>query len=105
MTPSLHEQQMAKDNIRDLLLRYSIPPIIGMLVNALYNVVDRFWVGRIPDIGRDALAGIGLCMPVMNTLLGFIITQFFRFNCSVRSMTTPSLSTSIVLVYVSLCRA
>lgn len=68
--PSLHERQMASENIRGLLLRYSIPPMIGMFVNALYNVVDRFWVGRIPGVGRDALAGIGLVLPVMNALLG-----------------------------------
>lgn len=67
---SENEQRMATENIRGLVLKYSIPPIIGMLVNALYVVADRFWIGRIPDIGRDALTGIGLCMPAINVGLG-----------------------------------
>lgn len=71
MEPTAFEQRMATEKMRSLLLKQSIPSIIGMLVNALYNVVDRFWVGKIPGIGASALTGLGLCMPVMNILLGF----------------------------------
>ena len=56
--------------IHKLLLEYSIPAIIGMLVNALYNVVDRIFIGKIPDIGPLALTGVGVTMPIMTMILG-----------------------------------
>ncbi|MCL2575312.1 MAG: MATE family efflux transporter [Defluviitaleaceae bacterium] len=63
LTP--REQQMAGANLRKLVLTYSIPTVIGMLVSALYVVVDRFFVAQIPGIGDDALAGITLASPVV----------------------------------------
>ncbi|MDR3091375.1 MAG: MATE family efflux transporter [Clostridiales bacterium] len=66
------EKLMAQADLRKLVLRYSVPTIIGMLVNALYNVVDRFWVGRLPgETGLYGLTGIGLCMSQMVLALGF----------------------------------
>jgi len=55
--------RIGKDPIGRLLLKFSIPAIIGMLVNAIYNIVDRIYIGQ----GVDALgiAGVGLVMPVM----------------------------------------
>ena len=40
-----------------------------MLVNALYNIVDRMFIGRIPDVGSLALTGVGITMPIMSILL------------------------------------
>lgn len=66
-----NEERMANGDLKKLVLRYSIPTIIGMLVNALYNVVDRFWVGRMPGgAGLYGLTGIGLCMAIMTIFLG-----------------------------------
>ncbi len=67
---SPRERQLALDPIRSLIVRYSVPAIIGMLVNALYNVVDRFWIGQLHNTA--ALSGIGLTMPMSNTILGFM---------------------------------
>ncbi len=55
--------RIGKKPIGRLLLDFSIPAIIGMLVNAIYNIVDRIYIGQ----GVDALgiAGVGLVMPVM----------------------------------------
>jgi putative MATE family efflux protein len=55
--------RIGKEPIGRLLLNFSIPAIIGMLVNAIYNIVDRIYIGQ----GVDALgiAGVGLVMPVM----------------------------------------
>ena len=61
---------LGKEPIHKLLLQYSIPAIIGMLVNALYNVVDRIFIGKIPDIGPLALTGVGVTMPIMTMILG-----------------------------------
>ncbi len=65
------EKRMATEKLSTLVLKYSIPTIISMLVSGLYNVIDRFWVGKIPDIGANALAGIGVCMPLMNVAIAF----------------------------------
>lgn len=54
-----------------LLIKYSVPAIIGMLVNALYNIVDRAFIGHIPKVGPMAITGVGITMPIMSILLGF----------------------------------
>jgi len=71
LTPQ--EKMLATKGIPRLVLTYSIPAIIGMLVNALYVVVDRFFVGQIPDVGADALTGIGLAAPVINMVGAFAL--------------------------------
>ena len=66
-----NQKYLAEESIGKLLLKYSIPAIIGMLVNALYNIVDRMFIGRIPDVGSLALTGVGITMPIMSILLAF----------------------------------
>ncbi|MEG2983657.1 MAG: MATE family efflux transporter [Peptostreptococcaceae bacterium] len=65
------QELLAHESIGKLLIRYSIPAIIGMLVNALYNVVDRMFIGNIPDVGQLATAGIGVTMPITTILIAF----------------------------------
>lgn len=63
--------QLETAPIGKLLLKYSIPAIIGMLVNALYNVVDRIFIGNIPEIGSLAITGVGVTMPISTIILAF----------------------------------
>ncbi|MDR2649452.1 MAG: MATE family efflux transporter [Clostridiales bacterium] len=63
------EIRMASEPMRSLVIKYSIPTMLGMLVNSLYNIVDRYWVGQIPNIGNASLAGVGLSMPVINIIM------------------------------------
>jgi putative MATE family efflux protein len=65
------EREMGTAKIPGMVLRYSIPTIIGMLVSAMYVVVDRFFVARIEGVGADALAGVTLASPVMLILQAF----------------------------------
>ncbi|PHV71935.1 MATE family efflux transporter [Sporanaerobium hydrogeniformans] len=65
------QQELGSEPISKLLLKYSIPAIIGMIVNALYNVVDRMFIGNIPDIGALAITGVGITMPIVTILLAF----------------------------------
>ncbi|MBC7959838.1 MAG: MATE family efflux transporter, partial [Vallitaleaceae bacterium] len=58
-------QQLGEEKISKLLLTFSIPAIIGMLVGALYNVVDRIFIGNAKDIGALGIAGITMTMPIM----------------------------------------
>ena len=66
-----HQNDLGKAPIGKLLLKYSIPAIIGMIVNALYNIVDRMFIGRIPHVGSLALTGVGITMPIMSIILAF----------------------------------
>ncbi|MDR1217462.1 MAG: MATE family efflux transporter [Oscillospiraceae bacterium] len=61
--------RLGRDPIGELLIRFSIPAIAGMLVNALYNIVDRVFVGR--GVNEVALGGIALSMPLMNISMAF----------------------------------
>ncbi len=60
--------ELKNEKVWKLLLKFSIPAIIGMMVNALYNVVDRMYIGR---LGPLAMTGIGLNLPFMTMLLAF----------------------------------
>lgn len=51
--------------IGKLLLKLSIPTVIAQLINMLYNVVDRIYIGHIPGEGSLALTGVGVCMPII----------------------------------------
>lgn len=62
---------LANEPIGKLLIKYSIPAIIGMLVNALYNVVDRIFIGNMPQAGPLAIAGVGVTMPITTILMAF----------------------------------
>ncbi|GAA0110083.1 MATE family efflux transporter [Clostridium tertium] len=65
------QELLAKESIGKLLLKYSVPAIIGMIVNALYNVVDRIFIGNIPGVGSLAITGVGVTMPITTIILGF----------------------------------
>jgi len=66
MNPS---EQLGKEKIGKLLLRFSIPAIIGMLVNGLYNIVDRIFVGQ--GVGALALSGIAISFPFTLAIMAF----------------------------------
>ena len=66
-------QLMGTEKIGKLLLQFSLPAIIGMLVNALYNIVDRIYIGNIKDVGYLAIAGVGIVFPVIIFVFGFSI--------------------------------
>ena len=57
------------EKISTLLLKFSVPAIIGMMVNALYNIVDRIYIGNAPDLGSNGLAGITVAFPIMIVLI------------------------------------
>ncbi|MDR1636249.1 MAG: MATE family efflux transporter [Treponema sp.] len=61
--------RLGSEPVAKLLVRFSIPAITGMLVNALYNVVDRVFVGR--GVNEIALGGLSLAMPLMTINMAF----------------------------------
>lgn len=62
-------KQLGEESILKLIIRFSIPAIIGMLVNALYNVVDRIYIGH--GVGSLGIGGITVSFPIMLVLMAF----------------------------------
>ena len=60
-----------RDSIPLLVLKTSVPFMLAQLVNVLYSIVDRIYVGNIPVIGADSLAGAGVCAPIITLLSSF----------------------------------
>ncbi|MCE5222516.1 MAG: MATE family efflux transporter [Clostridium sp.] len=65
------QKRLGEMKVGKLLLEFSIPAIIGMLVNTLYNIIDRIFIGHIEGIGSLAMAGVGVTMPLMFIILAF----------------------------------
>ena len=65
------ENILGTEPIGKLLVKYSVPAIIGMMVSALYNVVDRVFIGNIPGVGPMAITGLGVAMPIMSVIIAF----------------------------------
>ena len=57
-----------------LLLKLALPTVTAQVINMLYNIVDRIYIGHIPDVGDVALTGVGVCMPLI-----MIVTAFAAF--------------------------
>ncbi len=62
---------LATAPIGRLFFRMAMPTITAQIINMLYNLVDRMYIGRIPDVGALALTGVGVCLPII-----FIISAF-----------------------------
>ena len=65
------QNDFSKGNIPRTITRLAIPMILAMLVNALYSVVDRIYIGHLSGIGQTALTGIGLCYPITMAIAAF----------------------------------
>ena len=57
--------------IGKLLLSLALPTITAQLINMLYNIVDRIYIGHIPEAGALALTGVGVCMPLILIVSAF----------------------------------
>ncbi|MBP3372882.1 MAG: polysaccharide biosynthesis C-terminal domain-containing protein, partial [Clostridia bacterium] len=62
---------LGTERISKLLLRLAVPTVVAQLINMLYNIVDRIYIGHIRDIGSLALTGVGVCMPLIMIVSAF----------------------------------
>ena len=69
----IKKNRLETDSIPKLLAEFSIPAIIGMLVNAIYNIVDRIFIGNDPELGSLGLAAVSITYPVTLVLLAFAL--------------------------------
>lgn len=65
------ENNLGTDNIKSLVLKLALPAMAAQFVNVLYGVIDRMYIGNIPETGELALAGVGICGPVLTMLSSF----------------------------------
>lgn len=59
------------DGILKLIIKLAVPTMIAQLVMVLYNMIDRMFIGHIPEIGDLALAGVGVCAPIVTLIVSF----------------------------------
>ena len=71
------QQDMGTGDVKKLLLQLMIPAVVAQVVNLLYNIVDRIYIGHIPETGSMALTGVGVCLPII-----MIISAFAAFVSS-----------------------
>ena len=62
---------LGSGNVRSLLLKLAIPAVVAQVINLLYNIVDRIYIGHIPVVGTSALTGVGLCLPLLMLINAF----------------------------------
>ncbi|PWX51008.1 MATE family efflux transporter, partial [Clostridium perfringens] len=68
-----NQYELKNEKIGRLLLKYSLPAILSMMVTSLYNTVDRAFIGSIKDIGALAISGLGVTMPLFTILGAFCV--------------------------------
>ena len=62
---------LAKEPIGKLLVKLAVPTVAAQMINMLYNIVDRIYIGHIPRSGSMALTGVGVCMPLIMIISAF----------------------------------
>ena len=64
-------QDMGTGSVKKWMVQLAVPALVGQLVNLLYNIVDRIYIGHIPEIGGAALTGVGLFSPILMLITAF----------------------------------
>lgn len=71
MPNTQYEERLGTDRMLPLVFRMALPAVAAQLVNLLYTLVDRVYIGHIPGIGTDALAGVGVTSSVIILISAF----------------------------------
>lgn len=69
------QDKLATESVGKLLLKMALPTVTAQIINMLYNIVDRIYIGHIPEVGSLALTGVGVCLPLI-----MIVTAFSAFS-------------------------
>ena len=65
------KRDMGTGSVKKLMVQMAVPALVGQVVNLLYNIVDRIYIGHIPEIGGAALTGVGLFTPILMLITAF----------------------------------
>lgn len=66
-----HQTDFSHGSVYRNILEVAVPMTFAQLLNLLYNIVDRMYIGRIPEVGTLALTGVGLCFPIITLITAF----------------------------------
>ena len=66
-----NKEMLGSAPIGKLLFKLAVPTVVAQLINMLYNVVDRIFIGHMPEVGDLALTGVGVCMPIILIVSAF----------------------------------
>ena len=67
------KKDMGTGSVIKWMVSLAVPALVGQLVNLLYNIVDRIYIGHLPEIGADALTGVGLFSPILMLITAFAL--------------------------------
>lgn len=67
----MQDEKMGTAPLGKLIFSLAIPSVVAQLINVIYNMVDRIYIGHIPKVGTEALAGLGLSLPVIILIQAF----------------------------------
>ena len=85
---------LGNEKISSLLIKFSVPAIVGMMVSALYNMVDRIFIGNAQNLGLNGIAGITIGFPISlimiatGVLFGIGGATFFSINLGKKDFST-----------------
>lgn len=65
------DDKLGTSPIGSLVLSMALPAVIAQIVNVLYNIVDRMYIGHIPEVGTNALTGLGIAFPILMLISAF----------------------------------
>ena len=66
-----NKEMLGTAPIGKLLFKLAVPTVVAQMINMLYNIVDRIYIGHIPEVGSLALTGVGVCMPIIMIVSAF----------------------------------
>ena len=66
-----NNEDMGSGSVKRWMVKMAVPAVIGQVVNLLYNIVDRIYIGHISGIGGSALTGVGLFTPILMLITAF----------------------------------
>lgn len=67
----MHQTDFSSGSVYRNILEVAVPMTFAQLLNLLYNIVDRMYIGRIPEVGTLALTGVGVCFPIITLITAF----------------------------------
>lgn len=65
------DTRLRTESIPKLMFQLAVPSVVAQLINVLYNIVDRIYIGRIPEVGHLALTGVGVTFPILTLISAF----------------------------------
>ena len=67
----MEKNDFSKGSVVEAIIKLAVPMTLAQLINVMYSIVDRVYIGMIPDHATLSLTGIGLCLPIVSMVMAF----------------------------------